>query len=98
MLKIKELEDNISGFGINCSSFESVLFGLEKLKAIAKVPLVSKPSMGVPGVNQLKTATEFSEFCVSAIKAGAKLIGGCCGTTPEYIKLAKENIDEYYSN
>ena len=92
----RTLESHISGFGINCSSFDSVLFGLKKLKQISKVPLISKPSMGIPGVNTLKTPDEFASFSISALESGAKLIGGCCGTSPKFIEAAKQKINEYY--
>jgi len=77
--------------GCNCSTGpEEMVEIIRKLKPYAKVPLVAKPNAGMPRLVNGKTvfdmnADEFAGFTVQFIQAGANLIGGCCGTTPEYI-------------
>lgn len=82
--------------GCNCSTGPEEMVGIIKeMKRYAKVPLVAKPNAGMPGLVDGKTVFDmdsdaFAEFTVEFIKAGANLIGGCCGTTPEYIyKISK---------
>lgn len=85
--------------GCNCSTGpKEMLEIIKKLKPYSKVPLVAKPNAGMPKLINGKTvfdmnANEFTRFTDDFIKAGANLIGGCCGTTPEYIsglsKVAK---------
>ncbi|NLM12091.1 MAG: dihydropteroate synthase [Clostridiaceae bacterium] len=85
--------------GCNCSTGpEEMIEIIKKLKPYAKVPLVAKPNAGMPKLVNGRTvfdmnAEEFTGFTNQFIKAGVNLIGGCCGTTPEYIlglsKIAK---------
>lgn len=77
--------------GCNCSTGpEEMLEIIKKIKPYARVPLVAKPNAGMPKLVDGKTvfdmnAGEFASFAEQFIEAGANLIGGCCGTTPEYI-------------
>lgn len=85
--------------GCNCSTGpEEMLEIIRKIKPYARVPLVAKPNAGMPRLVNGKTvfdmnADDFASFAGQFIEAGANLIGGCCGTTPEYIlgisKIAK---------
>jgi homocysteine S-methyltransferase len=36
-----------------------------------------------------------ASFVPELIKEGAKIIGGCCGTTPEHIRLIREKVDSW---
>ncbi len=77
--------------GCNCSTGPKEMIEIiEKIKPYAKVPLVAKPNAGMPKLVDGKTvfdmdATEFTRYTDEFIKAGVNLLGGCCGTTPEYI-------------
>jgi len=85
--------------GCNCSTGpDEMVEIIRKLKPYARVPLVAKPNAGMPRLINGKTVfdmnpAEFAGFTEKFIEAGANLIGGCCGTTPEYIsevsKIAK---------
>ena len=85
--------------GVNCSvgpdQLESVVSGM---KAVAKVPLVVKPNAGMPEIDAQGTAhysmqpEAFANAMRKLAWRGANLIGGCCGTTPEYIRLLKERV------
>jgi methionine synthase / methylenetetrahydrofolate reductase(NADPH) len=84
--------------GINCSVGPKV--ALEVLERIAKVtekPLSVQPNAGKPmnidGRNVYLTSPEYlAQYARRYIQAGAKVIGGCCGTTPEHIKLLKNEV------
>ena len=87
-------------FGCNCSSGpEEMAKILEKLKPYAQIPLIAKPNAGLPKFQDGKTvfsmdAKNFSTFGKMLFDAGAALLGGCCGTTPEHIKALKESLKD----
>lgn len=82
--------------GANCSP------GAEKMAQIVKrmadctaLPIIAKPNLGLPSIRNGKAFYSmgvdlFEECIVKIIEAGASVIGGCCGTTPEYIKRISE--------
>ena len=78
--------------GLNCSLGPRALSGVvEKLIASASVPVIVKPNAGLPKTLDGKTVYDVSpEDFSSAMKEfaekGATVLGGCCGTTPDYIK------------
>ncbi|MFH1504125.1 MAG: homocysteine S-methyltransferase family protein [Candidatus Omnitrophota bacterium] len=86
--------------GCNCSlGPEKMLEFIKMMKPYAKVPLVAKPNAGMPKLRGKNTffdmpAKEFAVFSRKLALAGAGLIGGCCGTTPEHIKeLRKKAVN-----
>ena len=78
--------------GANCSLGPKQLRGVaEKLLEYASVPVILKPNAGLPKSLNGKTvfdvtADDFSDEVAELIKQGVRVVGGCCGTTPEYIK------------
>lgn len=86
----------VDALGANCSlgpkQLESVV---EELLENASLPVVLKPNAGLPKFVDGKTVfdvtkEEFSNDVMALIKKGVRVVGGCCGTTPEYIKTLKE--------
>jgi 5-methyltetrahydrofolate--homocysteine methyltransferase len=84
--------------GSNCSTGpEEMIEVIKLMRPYAKVPIIAKPNAGLPKLIDDKTvfdmdAQKFASYTGKLISAGACLIGGCCGTTPEYISLMKKNI------
>ncbi|MBP7792214.1 MAG: homocysteine S-methyltransferase family protein [Candidatus Goldbacteria bacterium] len=84
--------------GSNCSTGPEEMIDVIKLmRPYAKVPIIAKPNAGLPKLINDKTvfdmdAKKFASYTGKLILAGTSLIGGCCGTTPEYISLMKKNI------
>lgn len=82
----------VDALGVNCSLGPSMLKEvIERIKASASLPLIIKPNAGLPKNVDGKTvyettAEEFSDEMLKLISSGVKAIGGCCGTTPEYIE------------
>lgn len=78
--------------GANCSLGPRQLRGVAKeLLACASVPVLLKPNAGLPksvdGVTVFDiTVDEFAKEVKALISLGVRVAGGCCGTTPEYIK------------
>jgi len=82
--------------GCNCSSGPAEMVDLiRKMKPYAKVPLIAKPNAGKPRLESGHTVFEmdadnFSSYCQILVEAGVNGIGGCCGTTPEFIRKINE--------
>lgn len=78
--------------GVNCSLGPEALMPIvEKYLKYSSLPVLVKPNAGLPKSVDGKTvydvsAEEFSETVLKMIKKGVRIAGGCCGTTPEYIK------------
>lgn len=86
--------------GMNCSMGPAELLPvLEEYLKYASVPVIMKPNAGLPKVVDGKTvfnvsADEFAAVMKKAVGMGARIVGGCCGTTPEYIAaLNRETAD-----
>lgn len=77
--------------GANCSLGPKQLRGVaEELLKKASVPVILKPNAGLPKSVDGKTvfditADEFADEVAELVKKGVRVVGGCCGTTPEYI-------------
>lgn len=82
----------VDAIGANCSLGPDKLRGvIEELLQVSSVPVVLKPNAGLPKSVDGKTifdisAQKFAEEVSDLIKSGVRVVGGCCGTTPEYIK------------
>lgn len=77
--------------GANCSLGPKQLCGVaEELLKNASVPVILKPNAGLPKAVDGKTvfdvtAEDFAEELAALVKKGVRVVGGCCGTTPDYI-------------
>lgn len=81
----------VDAIGVNCSVGPKQMTGVvEELLARASVPVLVKPNAGLP-ITDGDTARydiderEFAEYMSAFVQKGARLVGGCCGTTPAYI-------------
>lgn len=86
----------VDAIGVNCS------FGPKKLAPVieeylkySSIPVLLEPNAGLPKVVDGKTVydvlpEEFSSDVSALIKKGVRVAGGCCGTTPDYIKALVE--------
>ena len=86
--------------GVNCSQGPRELFEIIKsYSRISSLPLIFKPNAGLPkavdgGTAYDVSAREFAQLSVAAAELGVRALGGCCGTTPEYIaELVKTTAD-----
>lgn len=81
-----------SAVGINCSlGPEQLVSIVRRMKQESTVPLLVKPNAGMPIISDEgeavypMTPQDFAKHMAALIDAGANLIGGCCGTTPDFI-------------
>ena len=84
--------------GLNCGVGPThVLTALEKMRGVTTKKLSAQPNAGLPrdvqGRQFYMCSPEYmSKFAKRFIKAGATFIGGCCGTTPQHIKLISDSV------
>ena len=88
-----------SAVGLNCSvgpdQLEAVV---ASMKAVAEVPVIAKPNAGIPVIDERGQAhysmspEQFAQAMRKLVDAGAAIIGGCCGTNPEYIRALKNIV------
>ncbi|MDK0685408.1 homocysteine S-methyltransferase family protein [Clostridium perfringens] len=81
----------VDALGINCTGYEEILMALDILKENTNLPIMIKANLGIPkkvGEELVydKTLEEFKNLSKRALEKGVNIIGGCCGTTPEYIR------------
>lgn len=78
--------------GVNCSLGPKALMPIiEKYLKYSSTPIILKPNAGLPTVIDGKTVynvspKEFAVDVLSMVEKGVNIVGGCCGTTPSYIK------------
>ena len=81
--------------GVNCSSGPAtVLTAIEAMRTATTLPLAAMPNAGMPraveGRNIYLCSPEYmASFARKAITAGAQIVGGCCGTTPNHIRAMR---------
>ena len=82
----------VDAVGVNCSVGPKQMQAVvDELLERTSLPVLVKPNAGLPTVKDGKTVydvdeKEFSSLVAEFVKKGARLVGGCCGTTPEYIQ------------
>ncbi|MBP3674035.1 MAG: homocysteine S-methyltransferase family protein [Oscillospiraceae bacterium] len=94
---LKELEEaGAAAVGFNCVAADMMTpYLISKLRRYVKGPLVCKPNAGVPVIgadgipNYPQTPEEFAAIVKQCHDNGANLLGGCCGTAPEFIAALK---------
>nr|WP_295280550.1 homocysteine S-methyltransferase family protein [uncultured Blautia sp.] len=79
--------------GVNCSvGPDQLLSVIRNIKENVSVPVIAKPNAGMPFIDDKGNAVysmkadEFANHIKTLVDAGAGIVGGCCGTTPEFIR------------
>ncbi len=84
--------------GINCSVGPGPMLGsLERMVTVTERPIVVQPNAGLPRPHEgrqiyLAGPEYMAEYAKRFVQTGARLVGGCCGTTPEHIKAMRAAI------
>ena len=83
--------------GVNCGQgpelYESVI---SRMADLTSAPIIAKPNAGMPEIRAdgsavyAMTPTKFAREMRALQRAGARILGGCCGTTPEHIRALRE--------
>ena len=92
-------EMGASAVGLNCSVGPDQLEAVVRsMKEVARVPVIAKPNAGIPSINEKGEAVysmnpkDFAKHMKVLVEAGAGIVGGCCGTTPEYIRKLAQTL------
>ncbi|MHC4572038.1 MAG: homocysteine S-methyltransferase family protein [Planctomycetota bacterium] len=87
--------------GANCGDLEPTQMAgvVSLLRSATKLPILAQPNAGKPKLVDNLTVFEmapadFAEGIAKCSRAGAHLVGGCCGTTPEHIRAVANILDE----
>src|SRR5271170_1224964 len=95
---IKLTEWGADAVGCNCSAGPAtVLSVIERMRPVTTLPLAAMPNAGIPraveGRTIYLTSPEYmASFTRKLVKAGASIVGGCCGTTPSYTRAMKSSL------
>ena len=91
----------VDAVGVNCSvgpdQLEAVI---QNLRESVSIPIIAKPNAGMPTITETGEAVysmgeeEFACNLLRLADCGASIIGGCCGTTPAYIRRVKELLQK----
>lgn len=89
----------VDAIGLNCSLGPEALAPIvERLSKACTLPLVFKPNAGLPDPLTGKydvTPEEFGESIKKVLPYGVRMVGGCCGTTPDYIMQVALAADDF---
>ena len=91
---LRSLEDaGAAAVGFNCVAADAMTpYLVSKLRRYVRIPLLCKPNAGNPVIDSTGQAQydmvpeEFAAICAQCAENGAALLGGCCGTDPEFIR------------
>jgi homocysteine S-methyltransferase len=90
----------VQGLGANCSVGSSVLYDIleQMLPEAGGLPVAIQPNAGLPSrvgerLMYLSSPAYMADYAARMISAGARMVGGCCGTTPEHIRAMRQALD-----
>lgn len=93
------IDEGAAVIGANCSITSGEMLDLAvAMRFLTDVPLLFQPNAGLPSLSEGRAVygqkpEEFAADIMKIIESGANAVGGCCGTTPEFIKAIRERID-----
>jgi len=92
----------VQAVGANCSVGSSVLYDVleQMLPEAGGLPVVIQPNAGLPSrvgerLMYLSSPAYMADYAARMIAAGARMVGGCCGTTPQHIRAMREVVDRH---
>jgi 5-methyltetrahydrofolate--homocysteine methyltransferase len=96
----KMMELGADVIGANCGHLEGLRIGIREIVRLADRPVMVQPNAGLPrlvdGQTRFDGTPETSaDFAREVLDIGVRLIGGCCGNTPDHIRAMAEIIGEY---
>ena len=91
----------VDALGVNCS------LGPEKLRPLvetilkySRVPVIVQANAGLPEIccgaaHYAESPEDYAESVLSMVKSGVRIVGGCCGTSPEFIRLLRKRFEGF---
>jgi len=90
----------IQAVGANCSVGSSTLYDIleQMLPEAGELPVVIQPNAGLPSrmgerLVYLSSPAYMADYAARMVTAGARMVGGCCGTTPQHVRAMREALD-----
>jgi 5-methyltetrahydrofolate--homocysteine methyltransferase len=88
---------------LNCGTgmdMERALHAAERYRQVTSLPVMVQPNAGQPKLVDMKviydeSPDEMASGVVPLLQAGARIIGACCGSTPEHIRAFRQELDEH---
>lgn len=101
---VRAMEENaVEAYGANCTLNPADMVGLIKImRSLSDGPLIAQANAGQPRVGPDGSTfyelgpDEYAGYIPELVEAGAQVIGGCCGTSPDYIKKIAEKIAAFF--
>jgi 5-methyltetrahydrofolate--homocysteine methyltransferase len=94
-------EAGVDAVGANCGDLDPAQMAVvvSVLKSATRLPVLAQPNAGKPKLINDKTEFEmgpgdFAAGIVECLRTGARLVGGCCGTTPEHIRAVAATLSK----
>lgn len=91
----------VAAVGTNCSTGpDKMVETVRRMAEVTSIPIIAKPNAGLPSLDGEGNtvydmeAEAFGRHMKEIVKAGAAVVGGCCGTTPDYIRVLKESVSD----
>ena len=90
----------VDALGMNCSLGPDIMLNIiGEFAKYSSVPVIVNPNAGLPEVRDGQTVynigeDDFSDYMVKLAESGASILGGCCGTTPEFIRKTIEKTKD----
>ena len=89
----------VAAVGTNCSTGpDKMVEVVRSMAQVTSIPIIAKPNAGLPSLDEngdtvydMDEETFAREMC-QVVEAGASIVGGCCGTTPDYIRALHESV------
>jgi len=86
-------EAGVCAVGANCGSLDPFQMAeiVSKMRKVTSLPVLAQPNAGIPRVVENRTVfdmspSDFAAGIYECLQAGARLLGGCCGTSPDHIR------------
>jgi len=89
--------------GLNCSTGpESMVPVVKNMSDLSNIFVGVQPNAGLPLMRDGETVfpltpEEMAPYVKSFVESGARVVGGCCGTKPEYTQIVRKIVDDYAS-
>jgi homocysteine S-methyltransferase len=98
LVQALDADVNVDGIGINCGVGPAAAFSIsERALPLTTKPFIVMANAGVPQevdgrMIYMSTPEYFTEYAKTMIQLGVRGVGGCCGTTPEHIRMMAKSV------
>ncbi len=94
-------QEGVTAVGANCGyGIEQMVDVVQEITAVSTVPVIIQSNAGTPEIQDgsvlfPETPEKFGSYVTALLERGARIVGGCCGTTPDHIAEVRVAVDQY---